>query len=243
LPKDLPDGLGVNFAWHFEPCDELGGDILNVLPLSNQSVAMYLLDVTGHGVPAALLSVTLSRVLTTRDPSSSILITQNADADVTTIRPPGEVLSYLNRQFPMDAQGGRFFTMLYGVLDSDTGLLRYANAGHPPPILAPRGTTPRQLSGGNLPIGIVSGVEYEEARVQLEPGDRLYFYSDGITEATCGRGEMLQADGLIQLIARARSDTLAADLATTVLDLKQWCGPEPLGDDVSLLGLERILES
>ena len=238
LPQNLPEDMGARFAWHFEPCDELGGDILNVLPLSNQSIAMYLLDVTGHGVPAALLSVTLSRVLTTRDPSSSVLIAQNAGASVPTIRPPGEVLAHLNRQFPMDAQGGRFFTKVYGVLDSETGLLRYANAGHPPPILVRPGVVPRQLPGGSMPIGVMADTEFEEASVQLAPGDRLFFYSDGITEATNDRGEMLQTDGLIRFLRRSQSRPLNEAIEQCIQDLKRWCGPVPFADDISLLALE-----
>ncbi len=238
LPKDLPKTLGAEFAWHFQPCDELGGDILNVLPLGDHSVAMYLLDVTGHGVPAALLSVTLSRILTARDPSASILVTRSAETDLIEVRPPGDVATHLNRQFPTDAQGGRFFTMVYGVLDFDTGMLRYANAGHPPPILVRPGAATRQLPGGGLPIGILPDEKYDEAGIQLQPGDRLYFYSDGITEAANDRGEMLQAEGLIQLIEKTRAGSLHDDLASCIAELKRYCGAEPFVDDVSLLALE-----
>lgn len=242
LPHAPSDTLGARFAWHFEPCDELGGDILNILRLNDQYVAMYLLDVTGHGVPAALLSVTLSHAMTTRDPNSSILLTQNCGADAPTIRPPGEVLAHLNRQFPMDVQGGRFFTMVYGVFDSNTGLLRYANAGHPPPILARRHTPPLQLSGGSFPVGIVDDAEFEESSVQLQPGDRLYFYSDGITEAVGDRGKMLEAEGFIRLIANTRAGSLSEELASCIVELKHWCGRVPFGDDVSLLALEMSID-
>ena len=143
LPKELPAGLGARFAWHFEPCDELGGDILNVLPLDEHHVAIYLLDVTGHGVPAALLSVTLSQVLTTRDPRSSILTTLDGDAGSQVVTPPREVASRLNRRFPMEAQGDRFI---------NDGL---RGARHPKPTSSvyqygsssPHSGTPRLLSG------------------------------------------------------------------------------------------------
>ncbi len=238
LPTELPDDLGARFAWHFEPCDELGGDILNVLPLDGRYVAMYLLDVTGHGVPAALLSVTLSRVLTTRDPGSSILVTQGESADIQVVTPPHEVAQRLNRQFPMEAQGDKFFTMAYAVFDTQDKLLRYANAGHPFPILVRRECSPRELSGCGLPIGVLDEETYDETSVQLEPGDRVYFFSDGITEAFNEQGKMLETDGLIQLIERARTRPLNDALATCVEELKRWCDPVPLGDDLSLLVLE-----
>lgn len=243
LPTELTRTLGAKFAWHFEPCDELGGDILNVLPLNEHTVAMYLLDVTGHGVPAALLSVTLSRVLTARDPSSSILITPGPDAESPDVRPPWEVAQQLNRLFPMEAQGGRFFTMVYAVLDTATGILRYANAGHPPPILVGPDGVPRQLSGGSFPIGIQEDDVHEDLSVELKPGDRLYFYSDGIEEAANDHGQMLETQGFIQLIDRTRGGSLHEDLASCIGKLKRWCGPVPFADDISLLALEMQAEA
>jgi sigma-B regulation protein RsbU (phosphoserine phosphatase) len=239
LPQDLPPGLGAEFAWYFEPCDELGGDILNVLPLKGRSVGIYLLDVTGHGVPAALLSVTLSRVLTTRDPSSSILVTQADDAITPSVRRPGEVAANLNLQFPMASQGSRFFTMVYGVLDSETGLLRYANAGHPPPILVRPGEAPQQLPVSSFPIGIVPDAEFEEGSIELQPGDRVYFYSDGLFEAFNERQEMLQIEGFIEIIQRNQSSPLDEGLVKSIEEVKRWCNSVPLGDDISVLALER----
>ncbi len=238
LPKDLPDNLGASFAWHFEPCDELGGDILNILPLEDGNVAMYLLDVTGHGVPAALLAVTVSRVLTTRDPGASILVTQDGGNDAPTVRPPAEVAEHLNRQFPMEAQGDRFFTMAFAVLNSETRVLRYVIAGHPPPILIRRGCSPQQLTGENFPIGIAADVDFEEASIRMEPGDRLYFYSDGIIEAVNDRGVMLNLEGLIRIIERTQSSSLKSSVVKCTAEFKCWCASVPLADDISLLALE-----
>lgn len=236
LPKPLPETLGARFAWHFEPCDELGGDILNVFPLNRRSIGMYLLDVTGHGVPAALLSVTLSRVLTTRDPGASILMSQNADA--ARVRPPRQVVEHLNRQFPMQTQGGRFFTMAYAVLDTQTGVLRYANAGHPAPILARRCQAPEELAGSGMPVGVLDEAEFEDYGIQLEPGDRLYLYSDGITEAFNSQGVMLGTARFISMIERTRTSSLATGLAACVEEVKRWCDTVPLEDDISLLAFE-----
>ena len=238
LPRELPASLGANFAWHYAPCDELGGDILNVLPLDGHNVSMYLLDVAGHGVPAALLSVTLSQTLTTRDPNSSILITQNENSAAPEVRPPHEVIAQLNRRFPMGSQGDRFITMAYGVLDTQTRVLRYANAGHPPAILVRRGCALQLLTGGGFPIGVTEAAEYEEESIPLKSGDRLYFYSDGITEAVNDRREMLKEEGLVQLIENSRTKSFDDVLASIIGELKRWCGPVPFADDISLLALE-----
>jgi sigma-B regulation protein RsbU (phosphoserine phosphatase) len=238
LPAELPVDLGATFAWHFEPCDELGGDILNVLPLNSHRVALYLLDVTGHGVPAALLSVTLSQVLTNRDPRASILVGHDPASDQLVVRAPGQVAAHLNRQFPMRAQGGRFFTMAYAVLDTRTGVLQYTSAGHMPPILMRAGQKPEKVIGSNLPIGVVEDVEFEEQDVPLEPGDRLFFYSDGITEAANTDKQMLQTEGLIELIEKTRTVPLVESLSTCVAEVRRWCGPVPIDDDISLLAVE-----
>ncbi len=238
LPKELPEDLGARFAWYFEPCDELGGDILNVLPLDEHNVAIYLLDVTGHGVPAALLSVTLSQVLTTRDARSSVLVTANGEDDTLVVTPPREVAALLNRKFPMEAQGNHFTTMAYAVLDTRSRILRYTNAGLPHPILVRQGASPELLNVSSLPIGVFENSEFDETSVQLEPGDRLYFFSDGVTEAANERDEMLDTEGLIALIESTRTSSLSEGLATCVEELKRWCDPVPFSDDVSLLAVE-----
>jgi serine phosphatase RsbU (regulator of sigma subunit) len=238
LPKALPDSLCAEFAWHFEPCDELGGDILNVLPLNNRSVAMYILDVSGHGVPAALLSVTLSRVMTARDPGLSLLIDQATDTGAAVVAPPRDVAVHLNRQFPMTSMHDKYFTMAYAVLDTKTRELHYTLAGHPPPILLRQDHLPQKLGGRGLPIGIEEDEEFEDWSVQLEPGDRLFLYSDGITEAWNSEREMLEIEGLMELIGSTQSDPLSESLEKCIEGLNSWCGSVPFSDDLSLLALE-----
>src|SRR5947209_17184408 len=106
----------MDFAWIYEPCDELAGDGLNIIPLGDGKVGLYILDVSGHGVASALLSVTLSRLLSAPSEPSSILI---RDGDVRgrfDIAPPAEVAARLNRLFPFDAATEQLTTMVYGIL-------------------------------------------------------------------------------------------------------------------------------
>ena len=238
LPGTSPDTLGVRFAWHYEPCDELGGDIFNVLPLDDGYAAMYLLDVSGHGVPAALLSVTLSRFLAASSADSSGLLQGEAHGDIRMARRPERIAYQLNQRFPMGSNNGRYFTMAYAVLEPDSGLLRYVLAGHPPPILMRKGQSPQELAGGGLPVGMFEEAEYEEYRVQLSPGDRLYFYSDGITEARNEQGAMLDTEGLMQFIEEACEHPMPESIAGVLAKLRRWCGPVSLADDISLLAFE-----
>jgi sigma-B regulation protein RsbU (phosphoserine phosphatase) len=238
LPKELPDTSRACFAWHYLPCDELGGDILNVFLLDDHHVAMYLLDVSGHGVPAALLSVTLSRVLTAHEVESSVLVTKDPRTDGLRVNSPADVARRLNRQFPAESQDFRYFTMAYAVLDTRTHVLRYALAGHPGPILVRPGQETKPITGGGFPVGLIGDATYDQYELQLQPGDRLYFYSDGITEASNERGDMLETEGFTDLITRTCRGTVQESVDACVAALECWCHPCPFRDDVSLLLLE-----
>jgi sigma-B regulation protein RsbU (phosphoserine phosphatase) len=238
LPKELPNTPHACFAWHYQPCDELGGDILNMFMLDDQHVAMYLLDVSGHGVPSALLSVSLSRVLTARDLKSSVLVTSDNRTNLLHVNPPTDVVQRLNRQFPSESQDFYYFTMVYAVLNTQSRTLRYVLAGHPGPILVRKGQKPEPVSGNGLPVGVVDDATYNEHELRLKPGDRLYFYSDGITEATNEQGDMLEIEGFISLISQTSQGSVQESLDACVSALNSWCGSCPFEDDVSLLVLE-----
>ena len=240
LPKELPGNLGADFAWHFEPCDELGGDILNVLPLDEHNIAMYLLDVSGHGVSAALLSVTLSHVLTARDTRSSLLVGDgDGEGDgAAAVTRPGVVAEHLNRRFPMESHGGRYFTMAYAILDTSTRTLRYTIAGHPPPVLIRPDCPPQPLEGGDMAIGFLDDTAYSTREFHLESGDRVFFYSDGITEAVNPADDMLGIDGLMRWLDLFREQSLEEDVHECLQRLRHWCQDVPFGDDVSILAFE-----
>ena len=127
----------MEFAWSYQPCDELAGDGLNIIPLGDGQVGLYILDVSGHGVSSALLSVTLSRLLS--PPSDRVF-----DPDPGAGRPatgrrhaPREVADRLNRLFPFEPATEQFATLIYGVLDVATGEFRHVSAGHPGPYIFP----------------------------------------------------------------------------------------------------------
>ena len=134
LPREIRRVPGADFAWIYQPCDELGGDGLNIIPLGGQQVGLYILDVSGHGVASALLSVTLCRLLSPLSEPSSILIQKRDVGDGFDITPPVEVAARLNRLFPFDSITGQFATMVYGILNVARGEFRYISAGHPGPV-------------------------------------------------------------------------------------------------------------
>jgi phosphoserine phosphatase RsbU/P len=237
LPRALPPIPGADFAWAYRPCDELAGDGLNVIPLGRGRVALYILDVSGHGVAASLLSVTLSRVLSPPSEPSSILVREGAAPDRLEITPPAEVADRLNRLFPYDTAIEQFATMIYGVLDARTGEFRYVSAGHPGPVHLPVIAGPVILESQGFPIGLAEDA-YEERSVRLAAGDRLYLYSDGVSEAMSPAGEWFGEARLLEAIGRGRAVPLPEGVAALLGEVERWRGAASAQDDISILAVE-----
>src|SRR3954468_10595715 len=233
LPRAAPRIPGVEFAWTFRPCDELAGDGLNIIPLGDGKVGLYILDVSGHGVASALLSVTLSRLLSPTSEPSSILIRDGDDRDRSAITPPAEVAARLNRLFPFDSATEQFATLVYGILDAATGEFRYVSAGHPGPVHLPAGGDPVILEGRGSLIGLAEDA-YEERSVRLGAGDRLYLYSDGVPEAANPAGELFGDGRLLEAIGRRRSEPLHEGPNALLGEIARWRGSERPEDDISL---------
>jgi phosphoserine phosphatase RsbU/P len=237
LLPTLPDPDGARFAWVYRPCEELAGDILNVFPLDRGQFGLHILDVSGHGVASALLSVTVSRLLSpVREPTSLLLRCADRTQEYRVV-PPVEVAEQLNRRFFWDEETEQFFTMIYGILDLDGREFRYVSAGHPGPVHLPRGAPPSTLSTTSLPIG-VGQENYQEHRVRVQPGDRFYLYSDGIIEAINASGKLFGNEGLLDALEAGRASSLRDSLAVLIEAVEKWCGGSPLADDVSLLAFE-----
>jgi sigma-B regulation protein RsbU (phosphoserine phosphatase) len=242
LPRRLPSYPGTCFAWHFEPCDELAGDGLNVVVLDDRRVGLYVLDVSGHGVASALLSVTVSRILSApRDPSSVLVRGFNDEGGNGRETPPvplnaAEVANELTRRFPFDLATGQYFTILYGLFDVTSGRFEYASAGHPGLVHAPAAGNPRIIDVPGYPIGLAPA-GYESHCVELGAGDRLYLYSDGITEAMNPTDVLFGAERMLGSLVRGRSVSLAQSVSDLVAEIRSWCGAR-LRDDISLLAVE-----
>ncbi len=182
LPSAGREFPGFDFAWEYLPCDELAGDFLNFFPLDEDHIALYVVDVSGHGVASSLLSVTIGRLMTPLVSSSSLLVQDDGQGGRKIIA-PAQVAYELNRRFQMEEQNELFFTMLYGVLQRSTLEFRFVSAGHDPVVLVSDDGVPRMVEVNNMAIGWVEEMEYEEGKIDLKPGDRLYVYSDGVPEA------------------------------------------------------------
>ncbi len=229
---------GVRIAWAYQPCEELAGDTLNVVPLDGENVGLYVLDVSGHGVGAALLSVTLNRWLSPLPAQSCLFSRRQDDPLYFEITSPADVAEQLNRQFPMDARAMQYFSLLYGVLGLSSGEFRYVSAGHPPPIIVPRNADPFLGRPGGLPIGLFPGSRYEECLLRLEPGDRIYLYTDGITETVNEDGQELGVKNVMAEISGHRNLPLDRSLAALLDRVRNWHRVPAFSDDISVLCFE-----
>ena len=237
LPRAAPKTPGTEFDWHYRPCDELAGDGLNIIPLGGGRVGLYILDVSGHGVSSALLSVTLSRLLSPPSDPCSILIRDRDDLNRLDFTPPAEVADRLNRLFPFDTATEQFATLLYGILDVSTGDFRHVSAGHPGPLHLPAGRPPVILESPGFPIGLAEEA-YGERCVHLAAGDRLYLYSDGLPDAINSSGERFGSARLLEAIGRGRAEPLREGIGTLLGEVARWQGGERSQDDISILAVE-----
>ena len=192
-------------------------------------------DSKWHGVPAALLSVTVTKNLNScAGDVASIVAGPGSNPDAVD---PAEVASRLNILYPMESNGDHYFTMIYGLLNVRTRRLRFTVAGHPAPILVRKGSRPQCLDFSGFPIGMIDGATYDESEIDLQPGDRLYFHSDGLTEEINPKNEEFGNERLLTAIADGRALGLQDSVESLVQKVVSWRGEEHLQDDVSILAV------
>ena len=237
LPDRTQGVTGVEFAWDYSPCTELAGDMLNVQALDDDHVGIYMLDVSGHGVQAALMAVSACRYLSNHRDASSVLWERPDGSLQYHLRSPAAATEQLNARFIAQSLSEQYFTLTYGILSQLTGEFRYTVAGHPPPIHVTANGDAAFLRGNGLPIGITE-TDYDEYSAQLEPGDRLVFYSDGVTECMNERDELFGNARLLHSLFGTIDGTLDATLAAVRAHIQEWTGPTGFHDDVTILVLE-----
>ena len=216
LPEPVDER--VRTRWKFIPCASLGGDAFGYHWLDDDHFALFLLDVSGHGVGAALLGVSVLNAL------------RSCSLPGTDFHDPGQVLTGLGGAFPMSAHGGKFFTIWYGVFRPSTRELRFAGGGHPPALLfAPGVARPTRLeSMGPMP-GLVPNFGYETGRTSVPPSAKLLLYSDGLYEIRKADGSAFDHDEMIDDLAAGAGSAL--DRA--VERAERLCAGTGFDDDVS----------
>lgn len=240
LPQSASIIYGVQFDWIFSPSTFVAGDIFNYFKLDENHVGFYLLDVAGHGVPAAMLSVTLSKVLSPTNHQESLLKQSMPNPPYYKITMPAMAIRALNQRFQPDGDTMQYFTMVYGIIDTRDGRTIMTQAGHPPPIFLQKGANATLIGTGGHPVGILPDLDYGEDEVHLNKGDRLILYSDGLTECTNNEKEQFSVERLMKLLEKEQGLPLGELMGTIEQSLRLWKGNDEFKDDISLLAMEIV---
>ena len=228
LPAGPPELAGYTFFDYYQPANLLGGDYFDYIPLEDGRMAVVLADVSGKGIPAALLVSKLS---------SEIRYCLAGRKEVS------EVMRRINRVFCESRWESQFITMILAVLDPETHEVTLTNAGHMSPILRnARGVSDvLEPHEGGLPVGVLEEADYEEHRLTLAPGDHLVLFSDGITEAMNREGDLYDKSRLQEILKIG--STGATKLGWRVIDdVKRFAGDNAQSDDICLTCFGRVNE-
>jgi sigma-B regulation protein RsbU (phosphoserine phosphatase) len=228
----LPEGNlslpNLRVAWRFDPCERIGGDIFNIQRVDENQVGLYMLDVCGHGVPAALISVAASQFLA--GPRGLV-------GGGCQLASPETVLNNLDQAFPFE-RFDTYFSIVCMSIDIRRGILSYGGAGHPPPALLRVAGRLEILDFRGPVIGFGSDRPYGQKDLRLEPGDKIVLYTDGLTENRGREGRAFGRDmfhGLLRDFGRRSVEELVSGVHAEVRAFLKGVTPD---DDISLLGVE-----
>lgn len=214
------------------PSGHVGGDLAGFFEIDETRVALFSVDVSGHGVASAMMTARLAGYLSGASPEQNIALRIGPDAKRDSW-PPEEVASRFNRAMLEDIQVDQYFTMAYAEVDLHSGHVSLVQAGHPHPLILRADGRIDRLGNGGLPIGLIPDAVHERVSAQLMPGDRLFLLSDGVTECPSPEGKDLGEEGIIDLLHRNRNLESGAFLDAMIWDLASFMGSEDFPDDVS----------
>jgi sigma-B regulation protein RsbU (phosphoserine phosphatase) len=226
---------GVELNYMSIPSAQIGGDMLGYMQLDPEHLAFYLFDVAGHGVSSALMSFSVQQSLSIIEGPSSIVKDIN-----NQITPPEEVINKLNKLYISDDKIQLYFTMIYAVLNVKTGDMHYCSAGHPPLVWLHNDSKKAELIGhDNFVVGAFDFVDYQSSQIKLSPGDKIWVYSDGITEAENKQAtKQFSENGLRKSIMDISSHPTHLQTELLVNRVRTWQESNTFEDDVSVLAVE-----
>lgn len=205
IPQNLMQIPFCNFYCHFQPSGKVGGDIYNIFMLDDTHMGLYMIDVMGHGVASSMLAVALAEFLVIDVSRGTPLKRELEVWPYYEIVPPIEVVRYLNKRFSF-SKYQHYFTIIYMVLNLEQGRLRYVRGAHPEPLLLRQNQKLEALNAYGTPIGFEFSQGYEEGNIQLDPGDRIFIYSDGLLELEDENRRLLDYEILSQFASSYMSD-------------------------------------
>ena len=215
-----------------KPCGHVGGDLVGFFDAGKDHIAFYSIDVSGHGIASALLTARLASYLSEGSPTHNIALIESEDGNHQR-QPPEMVAAQLNTLLTKDMLSEHYFTMLFGYLDMTTGYVEFTQCGHPNAVVLNRTGQSHFIGDGGMPIGLISGAEFECQTLQLQPGERLIFYSDGFTECENRQKNQIEEQGFGEILEKNSGLTNEMLFDAIVWDLDRYAGGQEFGDDLS----------
>jgi len=225
-----------NTNWMFRPANYVAGDIFDYFPIYDQYMVFYILDVEGHGIPSALTTFSVNNQL---NPSSRGICARAIRTCDSIDQACVETVTELNRQFARNLEGSRYFTMIYGIVDIDTGRVAMTQAGHPPAMhLSTSSGEVQAIGNGGMPVGLLEDATYDSVSCDLSVGDRLFIYSDGTLECTNENEDFYGDERLTDCIEKWKGTPISELAENFDREFTQWNGSEQFEDDVSMVIFE-----
>ncbi|MEM6406940.1 MAG: fused response regulator/phosphatase [Pseudomonadota bacterium] len=219
------------------PSGHVGGDLVGQFAVSEHEIGIYSLDVSGHGVASALMAARLAGYLSGLSPSQNIALIDKGDGTYAA-RDPSETAALLNETLLRELETDHYFTMALAIINTDTGEVKCTQAGHPHPLIRRANGTTESIGVGGMPVGLIPGAAFESFDFTIAPGDAIFLFSDGLTEAEDPNGEQLEEAGLEKLLSDHRALNGTALLDTVYASLQDFCQNTEFADDVSALVFE-----
>jgi sigma-B regulation protein RsbU (phosphoserine phosphatase) len=235
----FPDINEMEFAANFVPSAFGSGDIYNIFQLDEKNIGLYNIDVSGHGFSASLFSMSLKQRLDLDPQSFGLVKVPQNEAPFYSINSPQEVASLLDQE---DILGkyGRFFTMVYAVVNIEEGLVSFYRAGHNLPLIIHDRHRSEFINGGGAPIGL--GLDFgrnEGQEIRLSPGDQFILFSDGINDAYSSKLKSRYGlNRLQQVLSDHYTLPLAESFEILITDVKEFVGEGNFSDDISIIGFK-----
>ncbi len=227
LPRSYPSDAPLEFAHKFIPLSSVGGDFFDVLRLDERTLCLVIADVSGHGVGPALVTAMFK--------SSFGIEAKRKDS-------PASIMAALNEELGGTLTTGHYVTAFAAMIDLETLVMRYCSAGHPNQLLVRSDGRVEELGTMGFLLGMVDGVDYEEKSVQLESGDTIALFTDGVFEAMNAEDAAFGREGIARSILARRERGPAALSDGLVSDLLSWTEGTEFSDDVTLL-IAQVIES
>lgn len=239
IPVSFPDIPNLEIAARFIPSEYVSGDIYNIFRLDETQIGLYSIDVSGHGVAAALFSVRLSQRLKSLLYPSGILKVPKDTPPYYFINPPEEVIDILDKD-DLLGKYGRYFTMVYAIIHLDKQVVSFYRAGHNLPLLIHADGTSEYLDGGGPPVGLgISFGPKVRQEVQLMDGDEFILFSDGINETFSQSGKNGYGMARVKdILSENHAMPLGESFDALIQDAKQYQGGEGFADDISIIGFK-----